>query len=283
MARTRAVNPRDYVEPGTGFAQTLGYVLFFLSSGVGLIAITVPTFGIGLIFVLIGWLIYYLRLKVVLAQLRGTALRVGPKQFPEIYEHVADLADALDMDPPDVYIVESNQQNAFAVKIGAKKNIVLFDDIVFGAKQTNNENVLRFIIAHELAHHALGHTGLIRSQVSLLYRPLSRLDELSCDAVAAAMVGYEAGKDALSLLLVGPQLFGSVNKAALERQAISVEDDRLTKKAERQLYYPLMLRRIARMIPDEDDDREDDRPSKSKSKGGNRYDRDDDYDDDDRR
>jgi Zn-dependent protease with chaperone function len=280
MARTRAVNPRDYVEPGTGFAQTLGYILFFLSTGLGMIVFAVATFGVGLVIMLVGLVFYYLRLKVALAQLRGSALRVGPKQFPEIYEHVADLADALDMDPPDVYIVESNQQNAFAVKIGAKKNVVLFDDIVFGAKQTNNENVLRFIIAHELAHHALGHTGLIRAQVSLLYRPLSRLDELTCDAVAAAMVGYDAGRDALSLLLVGPQLFASVNKAALERQAISVEDDRLTKKAEKQLYYPLMLRRIARMIPDEDADREDDRPSKSKSKGGNRY---EDDEEDDRR
>lgn len=282
MARTRAINPRDYVEPGTGFAQTLGYILFFITSGFGLLVIAVPTLGIGLIFILVGWVIYYLRLKVALAQLRGSALRVGPKQFPEIYEHVADLADALDMDPPDVYIVESNQQNAFAVKIGAKKNVVLFDDIVFGAKQTNNENVLRFIIAHELAHHALGHTGLIRSQVSLLYRPLSRLDELTCDAVAAAMVGYDAGRDALSLLLVGPQLFGSLNKAALERQAISVEEDRLTKKAEKQLYYPLMLRRIARMVPDEEDDREDDKPKK-KSKSENRYEQDDDGYEDDRR
>lgn len=273
MPRTRAVDPRDYVEPGTGFAQTVGYAAFFLSTGLGAIVFAVATFGVGLVVMLVGLLFYYLRLKVALAQLRGSALRVGPKQFPEIYEHVADLADALDMDPPDVYIVESNQQNAFAVKIGSKKNIVLFDDIIHGAKLTNNEDVLRFIIAHELAHHALGHTGLIRSQVSLVYRPLSRLDELTCDAVAAAMVGYEAGRDALSLLLVGPQLYASVNKAALERQAISVEDDRLTKKAERQLYYPLMLRRIARMVPDEDDDREEERPSKSKSKskGGNRY------------
>ncbi len=222
MAKARQIDPRDYIEPGTGFQQTIGYILFFFSTILGLIVITVGTFGIALIPILIGLAFYFYRVKVALAQLRGSALKVGPKQFPEIYEYVAELADALDMDPPDVYIVESEQQNAFATKIGAKKNVVLFDRIVAAAMEMNNPDILRFIIGHELAHHALGHTGLIRSQVSMLYKPLSRSNELSCDAVGAALVGEKAGRDALTLLLIGSNLLGKVNAAALERQAIAV-------------------------------------------------------------
>ncbi|QEL17049.1 M48 family metallopeptidase [Limnoglobus roseus] len=280
MAKTRAIDPRDYVEPGTGLHQTIGYILFFLTTGIGAIVFAASTFGIGLIVMAVGFIFYLLRRRVALAQLRGSALRIGPKQFPEIYEYVADLSEALDMDPPDVYLVESNQQNAFAVRIGAKQNVVLFDDIVHGSRLTKNPDVLRFIIAHELAHHALGHTGLIRSQISMLYRPLARLDELSCDAVGAALVGFDAGRDALSLLLVGPQLFAEVSRPSLERQAIQVEEDRLTKKAERQLFYPLMLRRIARMIPDEDDRDFDSKPKKASSSRPADRDDGDDYEDD---
>lgn len=272
MAKARQIDPRDYVEPGTGFQQTIGYILFFLTSVLGLVVVTVATFGIALIPIIIGLLFYFYRVKVALAQLRGSALKVGPKQFPDIYEHVAELSDALDMDPPDVYIVESEQQNAFATKIGAKKNVVLFDRIVAASMEMNNPDILRFIIGHELAHHALGHTGLIRSQVSLLYKPLSRSNELSCDAVGAALVGEKAGRDALTLLLIGSNLLGKINPVALERQALAVEEDRYTKKAEKQLYYPLLMRRIARMIPDDGDDY-DDRPAKpaKKSKPETRY------------
>lgn len=281
MAKARQIDPRDYIEPGTGFQQTIGYILFFLSTGVGILATSIVTFGVALVVYIIFLALYFYRCRIALAQLRGSALKVGPKQFPEIYEYVAELADAIDMDPPDVYIVESAQQNAFATKIGAKKNVVLFDAIVNAAIQLNKPDLLRFIIGHELAHHALGHTGLIRSQVSMIYKPLSRSDELSCDAVGAALVGEQAGKEALTLLLIGPHLFPKLNVAALDRQALAVEEDRYTKKAEKQMYYPLLLRRIARMIPDEDDGYEEERPSKAKTKSKpNRY---DDEEDDDGR
>ncbi len=277
MAKIRPIDPRDYIEPGTGFQQTVAYFLFGLSGFITIaliIGLTIGTSGFALIgilpAVLASLIFYFYRVNIALAQLRGSALKVGPRQLPEIYDAVAELADAMDMNPPDVYIVESEQQNAFATKIGAKRNVVLFDRIVFAAQQTNNPDLLRFIIAHELAHHALGHTGLIRSQISMLYKPLSRSDEFSCDAVGAALVGEKAGQDALTLLLVGVNLLGKINTTSLERQAIAVDEDKYSKKAEKQMSYPLLLRRIARMIPEEDD-YADEKPVK-KSKSANRYD-----------
>jgi Zn-dependent protease with chaperone function len=283
MAKTRQIDPRDYIEPGTGFHKTVGYVVFFASmtfAAVGMIAAIIATSGIALIFILpsilVPLLLYYFRMKTAIAQLRGMSLKIGPKQFPEIHDMVEELADALDIDPPDTYLLESHEQNAFAAKIGAKQFVVLLDDLVWGAQMVNAPDLLRFIIGHELAHHALGHTGLIRSIVRLGYKPLARLDELSCDAVGAALVGEDAARDALAMLLVGPQLFPKMNRPAMERQALEVEDDRYTKRAERQMYHPLLLRRIARMIPDEDG-YEDERPSKAKSKAkSNRYDDEDD-------
>ena len=76
------------------------------------------------------------------------------------------------------------------------------------------------------------------------YATLSRLDEFSCDAVAHALVGdAAAAQDALTLLLIGPQLFAKVNRVALEQQAGEVAADKNSKKSERKLSHPLLLRR----------------------------------------
>jgi Zn-dependent protease with chaperone function len=277
MAKTRPIDPRDYVEPGTGFHSTLGYILF----GLAILISGLISFGVAIAVELVGLIIYFLWVRVIIARIHGSALKLGPKQFPEIYDMVEEYSDAMDIDPPDIYILESNHQNALAAKIGSRKFVILFDDLVFASQHVEKPEILRFIIAHELAHHALGHTNLIRSLVSAGYKRLSRLDELSCDAVAAALVGEEAARDALSMLLVGPHLFAKTNRTALERQALEVEESRYTKRAERPMTHPLLLRRIARMIPDEDDGYADERPSKTKPKAkSNRYDDEDEFEGD---
>ncbi len=72
-------------------------------------------------------------------------------------------------DEPELFIVEDNQQNAFAIKHGSKSYVVLIDDTVFGAMATGNAGALHFIIAHELAHHALGHKGALSSPITDYY------------------------------------------------------------------------------------------------------------------
>ena len=100
--------------------------------------------------------------------------------------------------------------------------MLLIDDTVTACVLTGNMQSLNFILAHELAHHALGHTGTIRSYITASFKKLSRLDEFSCDRVAAAIVDdSEATVDALSILLAGPQLFPYLNRQALAEQAHS--------------------------------------------------------------
>jgi Zn-dependent protease with chaperone function len=236
MAELQSINPKDYVEPGTSFRVTFGYLLLIPLSPILLIVAIAN----------------YFQQKVHLAALHGTAIKVGKKQFPEIFQTTDEIAEAMGIETPEIYILENNTQNALAAKIGSKKYVVLFDDIVFGMQMINRPDALRWLLAHELAHHALGHTSLIRSQLRTTMGSLSRLDELSCDAVAAAVVGKKAGYDALKLLTVGPQLFPQISDVALDRQAIEVEEEKRTVKAERSSTHPLLLRRIARMIPDDD-------------------------------
>jgi Zn-dependent protease with chaperone function len=241
-------NPKDHVAPGTGFHSLIGWSLLIILGPLVIGATILSTMGFAILGWLVAGLLYYVRLKKTKARLMGGALKVSADQFPEIYSASKAIAECMGMEEPEIFIVEDNQQNAFAVKHGSKRYVVLIDDIVYGAMATGNTGALNFILAHELAHHALGHTGMLRSLITQHYKTLSRLDEFSCDAVAHAIVGdANAARDALTLLLIGPQLFARVNKDALDRQAREVVDNSYTKKAENGMTHPLLLSRYSRI------------------------------------
>jgi Zn-dependent protease with chaperone function len=243
------IDPKSYVASGTGFHSFVGWSLFLLVGPIIFIATVLATAGTALVFWLIALIMYSFRIKKAMARLKGSAVKVDEFQFPEIAAAARTLSANMGLSEcPEIYVVEDNQQNAFAIKQGSKRVVVLIDDLVHGAFATGNVSVLRFLIAHELAHHALGHTHTLRAMVSSYYLPLSRLDEFSCDAVAHAVVADPAAaRDALALLLVGPQLFQRVNKESLDAQAREVAADRYSKKAEGGLTHPLLLRRYARL------------------------------------
>ena len=245
----REIDPKRYLAPGTSLHTFIGWLVFLFSVPILFVLSLLSTWGLALIAWIIALVFFWLRQARAQARLKGSAILVGPDQFPEIHAAASRISKLLQIHEPNLYILESNDQNAFAITHGSKHNVVLVDDIVHGALATGNSRVLEFIIAHELAHHALGHTGLIRSRISTLYRPLSRLDEFSCDAVAHAIVqDGTAVRDAMTLLLVGPQLFARVNKVALDQQARQVVADKHSQKSESGLSHPLLLRRYARLV-----------------------------------
>ena len=243
------VRPKEHVAPGTRLHSFIGWTgLFLLGPLVALVTILV-TYGVALIFWIGAGLFYWSRVAQARARLRGSAVRVGEDQFPDIHAAAVDMSRRIGLpECPDVYVMEDSQQNAFALKQGRRQTVVLIDDVVHGCLAAGGAGALNFVLAHELAHHALGHTGMLRAFIASKYPPLSRLDELSCDAVAHAVVGDPAAaRDALALLLIGPQLFPEVNREALARQAREVAADRHAKKSEKSLTHPLLLRRYARL------------------------------------
>jgi Zn-dependent protease with chaperone function len=125
----------------------------------------------------------------------------------------------------------------------------LQDDLVDACLRSGDARTLSFIIGHEMAHHALGHTGIFRSSLSKAFKKLSRLDEFSCDSVANAVVADpKISTRAITILTVGPQLMSYVNFDSLMRQAQEVSLDKHSKKAERHLTHPLLLRRLSRFV-----------------------------------
>lgn len=235
---------KQCVESGTSSARAIAYLLTSLGL---LIGIAVSS-GVLLIMLLIAVVLDYFNRKKAMALIRGSGIEVGPHQFPQLYACAVTYAERLGMPaPPSIFILEGNTINAFAVRVGGRKVVLLNDDIVDACLRSGDPQTLAFILGHELAHHALGHTGLIRSYIARAWKKLARLDEFSCDAVANQLVGdSRISAKALVTLLAGPQLLRFVNFNQLSAQAADVAIDKQSRKAERALTHPLILRRIHR-------------------------------------
>jgi Zn-dependent protease with chaperone function len=236
------VNPRQHVEPNTGLALALGWVVLILFLLVALATLYL------FVILLVGAIVNYVRQRRALAQVRGSCVAVSADQFPEIYHCALTLSQRMGLAaPPEIFIAEGNVINAAAMRVAGKHVVVLMDDVVDACLRSQDPRTLTFILAHELAHHALGHTGYFRAQISRMFRWLSRLDEYTCDRVAGALVENQtASFKALSVLLIGPQLLPHLNVARLQQQARDVASDRTAKKAEKNLTHPLLLKRLSR-------------------------------------
>ncbi len=240
-----AVTPAEHVASSTRRYTFLGYGAL----AVGLLMATLSSMGAALLLIPIALIINRFQARRVRALIRGSGVHVGPEQLPQLYAVVEQFAGRLGLkEVPEVYIVEESTQNGFAVKLGKRDLILLTDDVVWGALQSRDPHALGFVVGHELAHVALGHTGVVRGMLRAAFKPLSRADELTCDNVASALVGNpDIAVHGVTLLTVGPQLLGYINDAALLAQAQLVCSDKLSKKAEKNLTHPLLLRRIGNL------------------------------------
>ncbi len=223
---------------GTSLWLTLAYGLLGI--------LIVGSLGFLILGLVLGYITDLMLSRRTVARLRGSAVQAGPYQLAAIDACARQFSARLGLaEAPTVLVAESSMLNAVALRIGRRRCVMLLDDVVWGAVDYQIPGALRFVIAHELAHHALGHAGVLRSYLRLVLPPLSRLDELSADAVALQLVGTrQAAAEGLMMLTVGPQLLRYINRDALFAQAREVAQDRATKKAEQKLTHPLLLRRL---------------------------------------
>lgn len=241
-----AVRAADHVAPWSNVYAIVGWTV---AIG-GILVATVASMGGFLVLLAMGAITAYFTAKKIRARIRGSGLEVSASQLPELQELVLGFSERLGLEQaPEVFVVEDSVQNGVAVKLGKKNMVLLTDDVIWGALDSRDPRSLAFVVAHELAHIALGHTGTLRTAIRTAMPPLSRLDELSADNVAKALIAdNDVAVLGLALLTVGPQLLPYVNEVALKEQARSVLADKQTKKAEKGLTHPLLMRRIANML-----------------------------------
>ena len=107
---------------------------------------------IGLVYVaLIGLFLFFVHLAFV-THLRGSAVRLGPGQFPELHARVQELARAAGLErEPEAYLLESGGSlNALATKFFRGRMIVLFSDLLDAC---GDDLAARdMVIGHEVGH-----------------------------------------------------------------------------------------------------------------------------------
>lgn len=179
---------------------------------------------VGLVYTLFIALFFFAAHVGMVAWLRGSGVRLGPDQFPELYARVRELAARLGMkDVPEAYLVQAGGVlNAFATKFLRSRFIVLYSDLVDACGA--NTKARDMVIGHELGHLKAGHLDwawflLPGFMVPFLGAAYSRAREYTCDRYGVALCGdRQAALTGLAILAAGGSHGPKVNLGAMARQ-----------------------------------------------------------------
>ena len=193
--------------------ESFYFLIAAIGGGFVWFMLLLSTFGLILIWGLLAAIGLWIAQQMLQAKILGNAIKVTENQFPEIYNAAKDSADKAGMkNLPDVFVVNTDGViNAFAVKLFSRRYTILASSLVDLMYDQNDVRTVQFVMAHEMAHHAAGHTTLWKN---LLVKPAmfipflgsaySRACEMTCDAVAAHVVEKEEPcVKALALLALG--------------------------------------------------------------------------------
>ncbi len=188
--------------------------------------------------------------------LLAEAEQVTPATTPEMMPLIHENAARLQVEPVNVFIVRSNQLNAYTFGMDTPKAIVLYSSLF----KIMDGDEIQFILGHEMGHVKLGHTWLntlvggmagipsglgAAAIMELAFRWWNRACEYSADRAGVlacakpakaitALVKLEAGAAAITQ---------SGMQAAI--QHIETEDDDLVHNLEELLAsHPMVAKRV---------------------------------------
>jgi Zn-dependent protease with chaperone function len=201
-------------------------VLTALVAAVMWVLLTVSV--IGLVYVLFLALFFGLMHVIFVAHVRGSAVRLGPNQFPELHATVERLARRMDLSPvPEAYLMQAGGSlNAFATRFLRSHIVVLYSDLLEACGASTAAR--NMIIAHELGHVKAGHLKwrwflLPGGVIPFLTSALSQAREFTCDRYGLAGAGDKGGAGlGLAILAAGATHGPLVNRAEVVRQQAAI-------------------------------------------------------------
>jgi Zn-dependent protease with chaperone function len=174
----------------------------------------------------IGFVVFiFLSAALFHGKIYGNYVLIGPDQFPNLHQMVQQGAANIGLNPaPTAFIYNSNGlMNAFARRLFGGRFIFLTSAII----EAETDEQIKFVIGHELGHHAAGHLSLAKNIlkgpahfVPFLGTAYSRSRELTCDRVGAYLSNdMQSSRAALQMLACGcRRLNNSLNCDAFEAQ-----------------------------------------------------------------
>jgi Zn-dependent protease with chaperone function len=201
----------------------------------------------------------------------GSAIRVGPDQYPELDRLRRECAETLDIDPvPPIFVARGAE--AAAMTLGLDEPFIL---LTTGLVELLDSEGLRFVIGHEMGHVLSGHAvyrtmlvRLVRLQLNVSWMPVGALGlrainaalrewfrkaELSCDRAGLLCTQDPQAALRTHIMMAGGLRPDEVNVPAFLQQATeyqSVDDirDSLLKLRNTELMsHPLAVVRAAQL------------------------------------
>lgn len=182
---------------------------------------------VGFVYVIIFALFFFVSHLYMVSHIRGSAVRIGPEQFPEIHARIEALCTQFGFKTiPEAYIQQAGGVlNAFAMRFLRSNMIILYSELLEACGTDTGARDM--IIAHELGHIRAGHLkwhwlkapGLM---VPFLGSAYSRAREYTCDRYGLAGAGTKEGAlKGLTLLAAGGKYGALVNvKVFAEQKAL---------------------------------------------------------------
>jgi Zn-dependent protease with chaperone function len=235
--------------PGESIALMVGLALF---AGSWLV-FDVVTDAVPLFVLSLGLTIYVLYQQ---GAVKGSAVAVSPRNFPEIDALAQSAAARLCIGKPDLFIKHSRELNAYAAGFLGSSWVVLHSETV--SALTNAPKEIQFIIGHEFTHikcshvlwqtiagrnPVLGRIPILNYVLPLFFSWWSRQAEYTADRGGfIACKDLAASQRALARLVIGPELFDRLNIEEFIQQAR--RGDVSTMASELFSSHPLLAKRL---------------------------------------
>jgi Zn-dependent protease with chaperone function len=206
---------------------------------------------VGLFYAVIFGVLFFVMHLAFVAHVRGSAVRLGPDQFPDLHAAIERIAQRMGLDPvPDAYLMQAGGAlNAFATRFLRRHIVVLFSDLLEACGE--NTGARDMIIAHELGHVRAGHLRwhwvlLPANLIPFLSQALSRAREYTCDRYGLAGAGStDQALLGLAILSAGAKHGPLVNRQAFVSQRSFLNSGWMTIGTWLATHPPLSQRMVA--------------------------------------
>ncbi|HXW04710.1 MAG TPA: M48 family metallopeptidase [Vicinamibacterales bacterium] len=247
---TVASAPDIRVEPWPT-ERPLFALALLVSAGIWLLAIVTI---IGAVYALMLAAFFFVMHLAFIAHVRGSGVRIGPDQFPELHSAVERLSARIGLRrAPDAYLLHGGGMlNALATRFVGSDLVVLYAELIEACG--DNAAARDMIIAHELGHLHRGHVRWHLVVAPAMFVPflgtaLSRAREYTCDRYGLAGAGDRDGALlGLTILAAGGTLGRRVNRQAMVNQRADLNTGWMT-LGEWLSTHPPLARRMAQLEP----------------------------------
>ena len=180
------------------------------------IALTVGTFGILLIYLLLGYIFFLFAHSAFISHLKGSGVKISEEQYPDLYEKLVRGCEKVGLNEiPEAYLLRTDFFNALATRFLGRHFVVLFTDVVDALE--SQPGAIDFYIGHELGHihrkHLTWRTFIMPASVlPVIGTALRRAEEYTCDRYGVACCQSEDDiTAAMAAIAAGDSRWKSIN------------------------------------------------------------------------